>query len=133
MERKNLDMIVLNSLRDKGAGFACDTNKITIYRRDGEVRRFDLKSKKSRGGGHSRRDCLAVGGGGKEKPVIQAIDLSKSYGEQSLFTGLTFTVPLRSRIALIARNGTGKSTLMDILAGVDTPTAVRWYVVTTSP
>ena len=45
MERKNLDMIVLNSLRDKGAGFACDTNKITIYRRDGEVRRFDLKSK----------------------------------------------------------------------------------------
>ncbi len=53
--------------------------------------------------------------------MIQAIDLSKSYGEQSLFTGLTFTVPLRSRIALIARNGTGKSTLMDILAGVDTP------------
>lgn len=45
MERKNFDMIVLNSLRDKGAGFACDTNKITIYRRDGEVRRFDLKSK----------------------------------------------------------------------------------------
>ena len=45
MERKNLDMIVLNSLRDKGAGFACDTNKVTIYRRDGEVRRFDLKSK----------------------------------------------------------------------------------------
>lgn len=45
MERKNLDMIVLNSLRDKGAGFACDTNKITIYRRDGEVKRFGLKSK----------------------------------------------------------------------------------------
>ncbi len=45
MERKNMDMIVLNSLRDDGAGFACDTNKITIYRRDGEVRRFDLKSK----------------------------------------------------------------------------------------
>lgn len=53
--------------------------------------------------------------------MIQAIDLSKSYGEQLLFEHLTFTVPLRSRIALIARNGTGKSTLMNILAGVDTP------------
>lgn len=33
MERKNLDMIVLNSLRDKWAGFATDTNKVTIYTR----------------------------------------------------------------------------------------------------
>ncbi|MDE5978411.1 MAG: bifunctional phosphopantothenoylcysteine decarboxylase/phosphopantothenate--cysteine ligase CoaBC, partial [Muribaculaceae bacterium] len=31
MERKNLDMIVLNSLRDKGAGFATDTNKVTVF------------------------------------------------------------------------------------------------------
>ena len=30
LRRKNLDMIVLNSLRDKGAGFQCDTNKVTI-------------------------------------------------------------------------------------------------------
>jgi len=34
MERKNLDMIVLNSLRDKGAGFATDTNKVTVFIRD---------------------------------------------------------------------------------------------------
>lgn len=30
LTRKNLDMIVMNSLRDKGAGFQCDTNKVTI-------------------------------------------------------------------------------------------------------
>ncbi|MDO4181602.1 MAG: phosphopantothenoylcysteine decarboxylase, partial [Bacteroidales bacterium] len=30
MKRKNFDFIVLNSLNDKGAGFRCDTNKITI-------------------------------------------------------------------------------------------------------
>ena len=35
LERKNLDFVVLNSLRDKGAGFAGDTNKITIIDRTG--------------------------------------------------------------------------------------------------
>ncbi len=45
MKRKRLDMIVLNSLRDKGAGFGCDTNKVTIYRPDGTRRECDLKSK----------------------------------------------------------------------------------------
>lgn len=45
MERKNLDMIVLNSLRDPGAGFQTDTNKITIYDRDGRVTPYDLKPK----------------------------------------------------------------------------------------
>lgn len=45
MERKNLDMVVLNSLNDKGACFACDTNKITIFFRDGSSKHFELKSK----------------------------------------------------------------------------------------
>jgi phosphopantothenoylcysteine decarboxylase/phosphopantothenate--cysteine ligase len=42
---KNLDFIVLNSLRDKGAGFSHDTNKITIMDRNGETKEFPLKSK----------------------------------------------------------------------------------------
>ena len=47
MERKNLDMIVLNSLRDKGAGFATDTNKVTVFtRNDVNAREFPLKSKR---------------------------------------------------------------------------------------
>ena len=45
LEKKNLDFIVLNSLRDAGAGFGHDTNKITILRRDGSKTEFDLKSK----------------------------------------------------------------------------------------
>ncbi len=44
-ERKNLDFIVMNSLRDKNAGFRYDTNKITIIDRNGEVSPFELKSK----------------------------------------------------------------------------------------
>jgi len=47
LEKKNLDFIVLNSLRDVGAGFGHDTNKITILRRDGSKTAFDLKSKKA--------------------------------------------------------------------------------------
>jgi phosphopantothenoylcysteine decarboxylase / phosphopantothenate---cysteine ligase len=45
LERKNFDAIVLNSLRDAGAGFGHDTNKISILRRDGTRTDFDLKSK----------------------------------------------------------------------------------------
>lgn len=45
LERKNLDFIVLNSLKDKGAGFRHDTNKITILCRNGEQYDFPLKSK----------------------------------------------------------------------------------------
>ena len=44
LERKNLDFIVLNSLNDQGAGFRCDTNKITIIDRQG-VTPYPLKSK----------------------------------------------------------------------------------------
>lgn len=46
LRSKNLDMIVLNSLNDSGAGFRTDTNKITIIRADGEEFKFDLKSKR---------------------------------------------------------------------------------------
>lgn len=46
LERKNLDFIVLNSLRDAGAGFRCDTNKITILDRKGEAVSYPLKSKR---------------------------------------------------------------------------------------
>lgn len=45
IKSKNLDLIVLNSLRDKGAGFKTDTNKITLIDRDDRIHRFDLKSK----------------------------------------------------------------------------------------
>jgi len=45
LEKKNLDLIVLNSLNDKGAGFKSDTNKITIFNRTLEKTVFDLKSK----------------------------------------------------------------------------------------
>ena len=45
LEKKNLDFIVLNSLEDKGAGFGCDTNKVTILTREGKSE-YPLKSKK---------------------------------------------------------------------------------------
>ena len=44
LQKKNFDFIVLNSLKDKGAGFRTDTNKITIITRDGKTE-YPLKSK----------------------------------------------------------------------------------------
>jgi phosphopantothenoylcysteine decarboxylase / phosphopantothenate---cysteine ligase len=43
--RKNLDIIVLNSLKEEGAGFGYETNKITIIDRNNNIDKFELKSK----------------------------------------------------------------------------------------
>ena len=54
-------------------------------------------------------------------PYLQAENLSKRFGEQLLFENISFTIFEHQKVALIARNGTGKTTLMEILAGNDTP------------
>jgi len=46
IEKKNLDFIVLNSLREKGAGFGTDTNRVTIIDRNNNIEEFELKHKK---------------------------------------------------------------------------------------
>ena len=46
MERKNLDLIVLNSLQDEGAGFRVDTNKVTIIDRHHGLTSYGTKSKR---------------------------------------------------------------------------------------
>jgi len=45
LESKNLDAIILNSLKDKGAGFATDTNKVTFIDHEQHQVHFELKSK----------------------------------------------------------------------------------------
>jgi len=45
LHEKNLDMIVLNTLNDEGAGFNHDTNKVTLFDRNGKETAFPLKSK----------------------------------------------------------------------------------------
>jgi len=46
LERKNLNFIVMNSLRDKNAGFQVDTNKVTIFTDQGEVINGNCKTKR---------------------------------------------------------------------------------------
>ena len=50
---------------------------------------------------------------------LQAENLSKSYGERVLFRNISFNINEGDKIALIAPNGTGKSSLLKILAGID--------------
>lgn len=45
LEKKNFDFIVLNSLKDPGAGFNHDTNKVSIIHRGNKMKEFELKSK----------------------------------------------------------------------------------------
>ncbi len=47
LRQKNADFIILNSLNDKGAAFGSNNNKITIFDKDGDAHRFELKSKEA--------------------------------------------------------------------------------------
>src|SRR5687768_7168956 len=51
---------------------------------------------------------------------VSAEGLTKSYGIKPLFDGISFHIEEGDKIALVARNGTGKSTLLRILAGQET-------------
>ncbi|MEA3445371.1 MAG: ABC-F family ATP-binding cassette domain-containing protein [Bacteroidota bacterium] len=52
---------------------------------------------------------------------LQAEQISKSYGDLVLFNDLSLGIDKDQKIALIARNGAGKTSLLDIIAGIDTP------------
>jgi ABC transport system ATP-binding/permease protein len=52
---------------------------------------------------------------------LRAENLSKHYGDRTLFENITISVEYGQKIALIAKNGTGKTSLLDILAGKDIP------------
>ncbi len=54
--------------------------------------------------------------------VITAHNLSKYYGPDEIFTGISLQVPPDGRIALVGPNGAGKTTLINILIGLDSPT-----------
>lgn len=55
------------------------------------------------------------------KPYLQVENLTKSYGDRMLFDSVTFGVNEGDKIGLIAKNGTGKSTLLRILSGAEAP------------
>jgi ATP-binding cassette subfamily F protein 3 len=56
-------------------------------------------------------------------PVLQAVNLSKSFGAVDLFSKVSFGIPHRGRIALVGPNGIGKTTLLQILVGSDEPSS----------
>lgn len=53
--------------------------------------------------------------------LLQVENLTKSFGVNSLFDDINFTINEGNKVGLIAKNGTGKSTLLSIIAGDDTP------------
>ncbi|MBR1425848.1 MAG: ABC-F family ATP-binding cassette domain-containing protein [Paludibacteraceae bacterium] len=57
------------------------------------------------------------------QPYVQINGLSKSFGDKQLFGDVSFGIAEGQRIALVARNGLGKSTLLSIIAGAGEPDA----------
>ena len=56
-------------------------------------------------------------------PYLQAENLSKRFGDLVLFENISFTIFQKQKVALIAKNGVGKTSLMELLAGNDSPDA----------
>ena len=59
---------------------------------------------------------------------VSAEGLTKSYGIKALFQNISFNIEEGDKIALVARNGTGKSTLLKILAGKETPDSGNLWI-----
>jgi ABC transport system ATP-binding/permease protein len=55
------------------------------------------------------------------RTIIQAEHITKSYGDLVLFENLSLLLNEQHRVALVAKNGTGKTSLLNVLAGTDTP------------
>lgn len=55
---------------------------------------------------------------------LQVDGLTKSYGDRLLFADVTFGIEEGDKIGIVARNGTGKSTLLRIMAGLEEATVV---------
>ncbi len=53
--------------------------------------------------------------------LVQAVNISKAYGAQDVFSELSASIPLRARIGLVGANGVGKTTLLRILIGLEEP------------
>lgn len=72
---------------------------------------------------------------------LRAENLAKHYGERHLFNNITFTITKGQRVALIAKNGSGKTSLLNILSGRDTPDEgqviidknIRWAYIEQEP
>ena len=58
-------------------------------------------------------------------PVLAARGLTKSFGGRAVLRGLDLDVAEGARIGVLGPNGGGKSTLLRILAGLETPTPAR--------
>jgi ATP-binding cassette subfamily F protein uup len=54
--------------------------------------------------------------------LIQTDNISKRFGDRLLFEQISFTINEGEKVALVAKNGTGKTTLFNLLASIDTPT-----------
>ncbi len=53
--------------------------------------------------------------------VLTVTDVAKSYADLEIFRGVSFAIEPGEKVALIGRNGTGKTIILRLLAGVDEP------------
>ena len=52
---------------------------------------------------------------------ISVENISKSYGDRTLFSNISFWINKYQKVAFVAKNGTGKTSILNIIAGLDTP------------
>ncbi|MFN8374930.1 MAG: ATP-binding cassette domain-containing protein [Anaerolineae bacterium] len=55
--------------------------------------------------------------------ILTTFNVSKEFGPEEIFSGITVEVPHKARVALVGPNGAGKTTLLNILYGSEPPTS----------
>ena len=60
----------------------------------------------------------------KKKTMVSVANLKVEFGVTPLFEDVSYVINKRDRIALVGKNGAGKSTMLKILAGIQLPTSV---------
>lgn len=62
--------------------------------------------------------------------LLTAKELTKHYTDKELFTGADFSIEEKDKVGIVGINGTGKSTLLRILAGVESQMREKWCAAT---
>jgi ATP-binding cassette subfamily F protein uup len=94
--------------------------KARTTKQKARIGRFEELEEMS-GPGHTGKVDLSLSTNRLGKKVIEWIDVSKSFENKKLINQFNFLIKPQDRIGIIGRNGTGKSTLLNMVAGVYSP------------
>lgn len=117
-EQSKIENLYRNELKWVRRGAKARTTK-----QKARLDRFDEIAEKATKKSSSDAMEMNLAGSRLGKKVMEGASISKGYGDRMLFENFSFILQAKDRIGILGENGAGKSSLMNILAGLDVPTS----------